>query len=66
MTGNVMGDHLMILVLAQKCNVFTRPPPVPTKQLPRRPLLQVLFTPDGDSIGTAATIATVIKHCTIE
>jgi hypothetical protein len=43
---------LGILALAQNLNVFTRPPPVPTKQLPRRPLLQVLFKPDGDVIGT--------------
>jgi hypothetical protein len=46
---------LGILALAQKFNVFTRPPLVPTKQLPRRPLLQVLFKPDEDVIGPAAT-----------
>jgi hypothetical protein len=51
----VAGILLAILALAQKFNVFTRPPPVPTKQLPPRPLLQVLFKPDGDVIGTAAT-----------
>lgn len=42
---------LITLAIAQKLNVFTRPPPVPTKQLPRRPVLQVLFKPD-DVIGT--------------
>ena len=45
---------LTILAIAQKLNVFTRPPPVPTKQLPRRPVLQVLFKPD-DVIGTTTT-----------
>lgn len=53
-----------VLVLAQKCNLFTRPPPVPTKRLPRRPILQVLFTPDGDAIGTATTVATVRNNRT--
>mmetsp|Transcript_25806 Transcript_25806/g.55526 ORF Transcript_25806/g.55526 Transcript_25806/m.55526 type:complete len:2059 (-) Transcript_25806:9-6185(-) len=47
---------LTLLALAQKLNVFTRPPPVPLKQLPRRPVLQVLFKPD-DVIGAAATTA---------
>jgi len=42
------------LAVAQYWNVFTRPPPVPTKKLPRRPVLQVLFKPD-DVIGAAAT-----------
>ena len=51
----VAATLLAILALAQKLNVFTRPPPVPTKILPRRPLLQVLFKPDRDVIGTAAT-----------
>jgi len=44
---------LIVLIIAQKLNIFTRPPNVPTKLLPRRPVLQVLFKPD-DVIGTAA------------
>jgi hypothetical protein len=51
----VAATLLVILALAQMFNVFTRPPPVPTKKLPLRPLLQVLFKPDGDVIGTPAT-----------
>ena len=47
---------LALLAVAQKLNVFTRPPPVPFKQLPMRPALQVLFKPD-DVVGTAATTA---------
>ena len=44
---------LAFLALAQKFNVFTRPPPVPTKILPRRPVLQVLFKPDDYVFGMA-------------
>ncbi|KAL9191484.1 LOW QUALITY PROTEIN: hypothetical protein ACHAXT_001190 [Thalassiosira profunda] len=47
---------LALLAVAQKLNVFTRPPPVPTKRLPRRPALQVLFKPD-DVIGTATAMS---------
>ena len=43
---------LALLAVAQQFDVFTRPPPVPTKELPQRPVLQVIFKPD-DVIGTA-------------
>ncbi|MCP4747669.1 MAG: hypothetical protein GY874_16235, partial [Desulfobacteraceae bacterium] len=43
---------LALLAVAQQFDVFTRPPAVPTKELPRRPALQVIFKPD-DVIGTA-------------
>ncbi|KAL7544123.1 hypothetical protein ACHAXR_013527, partial [Thalassiosira sp. AJA248-18] len=54
----IAAFSLALLAVAQKLNVFTRPPPVPTKHLPRRPVLQVLFKPD-DVFGTAnTTVAT--------
>ena len=58
---------LTLLALAQHFDVFTRPPPVPAKELPRRPALQVIFKPD-DVIGTAtAAVASVAneKHDTL-
>ena len=48
---------LTLLALAQQFDVFTRPPPVPTKQLPRRPALQVIFKPDDVIVGSATTAA---------
>ena len=47
---------LACLAVAQKLDVFTRPPPVPPKALPPRPVLQVSFKPD-DVIGTASSAA---------
>lgn len=52
-----VATFLALLAVAQKFNVFTRPPPVPTKKLPRRPVLQVLFKPDDYVFGMAATNA---------
>ena len=53
---------LALLALAQQFDVFTRPPPVPSKELPRRPALQVIFKPD-DVIGTAtAAVASSIAN----
>ena len=53
---------LALLALAQQFDVFTRPPPVPTKELPRRPALQVIFKPD-DVIGTAtAAVASSVAN----
>ena len=50
-------SFLATLAVAQYYKLFARPPPVPTKVLPRRPVLQVLFKPD-DIIGTATANAT--------
>eukprot|EP00984_Skeletonema_dohrnii_P015042 scaffold6437_cov98-Skeletonema_dohrnii-CCMP3373.AAC.3 len=53
---------LALLAVAQQFDVFTRPPPVPTKELPRRPALQVIFKPD-DVIGTAtAAVASSVAN----
>lgn len=51
----IFATLLALLAVAQKFNVFTRPPPVPTKKLPRRPVLQVLFKPDDYVFGMATT-----------
>ena len=48
---------LILLALAQQFDVFTRPPPVPTKELPRRPALQVIFKPDDVIVGSATAAA---------
>ncbi|KAL7467599.1 hypothetical protein ACHAXS_007844 [Conticribra weissflogii] len=56
---------LALLAVAQKLNVFTRPPPVPLKKLPRRPALQVLFKPD-DAIATAPADPTTAEQGTLE
>lgn len=60
---------LSLLALAQKLNVFTRPPPVPLKVLPRRPALQVLFKPDdavssssGGSPAVGASAASLVGN----
>jgi len=53
---------LALLAVAQQFDVFTRPPPVPIKELPRRPALQVIFKPD-DVIGTAtAAVASSVAN----
>jgi len=56
---------LALLAVAQKLNVFTRPPPVPLKKLPRRPALQVQFKPD-DAISTSAADSATAAQGTIE
>jgi len=50
---------LLVGVLVQ-LHAFTRPPPVPLKQLPRRPTLQIIFKPDDDfsSAPSATNTAT--------
>ena len=48
---------LILLAIAQKLDAFTRPPPVPTKLLPQRPVLQVNFKPDdADAVSANALI----------
>lgn len=49
---------LTVLAFVQM-KVFSRPPPLPLKSLPRRPALSVLFKPDDPTASTEATSTTV-------
>lgn len=54
---------LTLLVFFQLA-VFSRPPPVPLKSLPRRPALSILFKPDDISATTTRTTSTTTTTTT--
>lgn len=57
---------LTLLAIAQKLDAFTRPPPVPTKLLPHRPVLQVNFKPDdADAVSANALTGLIFPKKTV-